>query len=215
VNSRFRGKQFKIFDFIRWYSIEREDCKGYFSYHQDWAGFNIPSHVFEEVYNKSQPPDINDYDLTMIEIYETLRRLEDNNKFYVIGATDLGQTFDHEIAHAIFYIDEEYKNLQLQNVASLQHDIVQSLRRVLMKEGYVEDVLDDEIQAYLSTGVGGSIEACLLELGYEDEYKMELLLRPFRDTYRRFNLATEFKRASLRPLKKQTRGKKRHENKAH
>jgi len=208
TNPLFRGRHFKILDYMRWYSLERDGAKGYFSYHDDWAGFNVPSHVFDEVYRKSTPPDINDYDVTMTEIYETLLRREGDDKFYVIGSVDLGQVFDHEVAHALYYTSEEYKSEQLRNITMLPDAAVTGLRETLIKEGYIPQVIEDEIQAYLSTGIGGSIQTRLFDLGYETERKLKRFRKKFIDTYKKHNLAANFKTTSLNDTKLRRRRKK-------
>ena len=208
VNQQFRGKQFKILDYMQWYSVERAGCKGYFSYPDDWAGFNIPSHVFEDLYVKSTPQDMNDYDIHMIEVYETLKHIEDTCQFYVIGSLYLNQVFEHEIAHALFYIKPDYRREQLSNVSNLPEGVAAELRKTLMTEGYIEDVVDDEIQAYLSTGIGGSIYAKLIDLGYENSRRMKKLRKPFIDTFKCHDLSKDFRDKSLKGEAKLPRRKK-------
>lgn len=200
-NPLFRGRHFKLLDYMRWYSIQRNGAKGYFSYVDDWAGFNVPSHVFDEVYCKTSPPDINEYDMTMMSVYETLRRKESDEKFYVIGTVGLGQVFDHEVAHALFYTNEVYKEEQLNNITSLPDGVAGALREVLLHEGYISSVLNDELQAYLSTGIGGTLQSKLFDMGYETSRKLKSLRKHFIDTYDRHNASKDFKLSALSTTK--------------
>ena len=49
-NSKFRGKKFTIFEFMKWYSFKYSD--GCFEYPIHWAGFNIPIKIFKEIKNR-------------------------------------------------------------------------------------------------------------------------------------------------------------------
>ena len=187
VNPDFRGKPFKMLDYIRWYSTDRDGSDGTFTYTTDWSGFNLPSHLLEELYCKQNIPDENDYDILMRSIYETLRREEGpDQKFYLAGTTEKGSALDHEMAHALWYVDDVYHEKQQANLEKIDEkhgpEIREAIRTALLKEGYCEEVVDDEAQAYLSTGLGGLLECYLSDLGFEKR-KLTYLLKPFKDVF--------------------------------
>jgi len=75
--------------------------------------------------------------------------------FYLLGVTDLGSDEDlpHEIAHGLFFTDEEYRNLATDLVDNMPEKDYEKIRSYLIGVGYCEHVLIDEIQAYMATGV--------------------------------------------------------------
>jgi len=72
---------------------------------------------------------------------------------YIIGASDTeNSTFQHEVAHGLYYTNKEYKELmdEITQTIPLAHYL--KFRKNLAKMGYTETVMDDEIQAYLTWG---------------------------------------------------------------
>jgi hypothetical protein len=150
-NPRFRGNHFSIWEFIEWYSKEKG---GSFTYASDWAGFNIPYDVLRECYFNViaiETP----YDAIMQEILATIAYRKGEGKAYIIGVPDIhGETFLHEVCHGLYYTDSEYK----ETADKITGEILQtspgsyySFKKNLLEMGYTDEVIDDEIQAYLST----------------------------------------------------------------
>ena len=75
--------------------------------------------------------------------------------FYIIGGKkgDMN-VIDHEIAHALYYMNESYKgemddlNYDFFKKHSMQYS---KIVKALKKMGYGENVIKDEVQAYMST----------------------------------------------------------------
>ena len=145
-HSKYRNKSFCIFEFMKWYSLQ-EDRFGAFTYADDWGGFNIPFDVAVECYKKCdmQTP----YD-TIFNI-DILGSINDNGS-YIIGIddTDTG-LYDHELAHALYHTNKEYKKEMLLNIKMLPDNMVDEINKHLKEIGYTSKVYDDEIQAYLSS----------------------------------------------------------------
>ena len=70
-SSKFRGKNFSIWDYMKWY---HEQNHWGFSYGADWSGFNIPLKTVRECYNKLTKPE-SPYDKVMDEILNKLKLL--------------------------------------------------------------------------------------------------------------------------------------------
>ncbi len=165
ASPKFRGKNFEIFDFMRWYS--KKYGKGAFTYPKDWGGFNIPGEVITKVYPNII--DYNKYDNAMWQAYMdcSLKRgnISKNPQFYIIGATNKGPTLRHEIAHGFFYNISEYKKEMTALVKSLKPSVRKHINKTLKNMGYTPKVYIDETQAYMATGLveafGSSI--CLLD----------------------------------------------------
>ena len=145
---RFRGKQFRILDFMEWYS--KKYGKGAFTYANDWAGFNIPGDIIGQVW-KLGIYDRNVYDYAIKEVYDQYVKKYDH--FYLIGAVGNRGALKHEIAHGFFYTIPEYKKEMTHLVKSLYPNFKQNIFKTLKKIGYASKVYVDECQAYLSTGL--------------------------------------------------------------
>jgi hypothetical protein len=153
----FRGKGFKWYDYVKHYKEKTK--KDYFSYHEDWAGYNIPCNSIESCMKVI--PDINFYDLIMFSIVDTVRNIVGNENFYLIGidqsnGEDPSLIF-HEVAHGLWFSSGVYKMKQLNNIERMNPNVRNSLSKKISGMGYGQNVIDDEIQAYLSTGVGDNM----------------------------------------------------------
>ena len=142
----FKGKAFTIIDFMERYAKFRKGC---FSYCDDFAGWNIPSSVIDDV-TALGIPDPNKYDAEIFKLHTYLK--EKSDKYYLIGVSRKNNenAINHELAHALFYHVPEYKEKMLELVTKLPKKFSKKMDRFL-KNGYSEDVFDDEKQAYLST----------------------------------------------------------------
>lgn len=153
----FRGKGFKWYDYVKHYKEKTK--KDYFSYHEDWAGYNIPCTSIESCI--AVIPDINYYDLIMFSVVDTIRKKIGGDNYYLIGI-DQSTGEDpsliyHEVAHGLWFVNPIYKNKQLKNIERLSPNVRNSVSKKITGMGYGENVVDDEIQAYLSTGVGDNM----------------------------------------------------------
>jgi hypothetical protein len=143
---KFRGKQFSIWDYMKWYDTKN----GYgFSYGADWSGFNIPIWVAKECYNslnKLETP----YDKVMDQIVQKLNSYYNG---YMIGAGNTSdETFQHEVCHALYHTDKNYKK-QMDNLTEgLPKKYYDVFKKNLIQMGYASKVVKDEIQAYLQYG---------------------------------------------------------------
>lgn len=162
-NKKFRGQDFNMFEYMKWYS--KTYGRG-FSYANDWSGFNLPYDVARKCIEETmlETP----YD---DEMWYILNRIEDlmdsiDDKAYIIGAGDLkGATFDHEICHGLWYTNKQYKKNAEALVKALPKKHYNKINKELLSMGYTDKVINDEVQAYMSTGLYTSfalpeIEAC-------------------------------------------------------
>jgi predicted rRNA methylase YqxC with S4 and FtsJ domains len=93
--------------------------------------------------------------------------------WYLIGASskDL-RTLDHEIAHGLYFTNMEYKKEVCKLIKNIKPTHYEKLRNKLVKMGYVNDkkIIDDEIQAFMSTGLYNGIDTKELKK-YESKFK--------------------------------------------
>lgn len=143
----FRDSKFSIWDYCRWYSKENSGC---FSYPKDFVGFNLPLVVAKKCYemNELETP----YDIEMKKIVENLHK--DGQRGYLIGVDSLkNSTFRHELAHALYYSNLEYRSEMDEITKSLSDFNMSKFKKNLKAIGYCSGVVKDEIQAYMSTEV--------------------------------------------------------------
>lgn len=169
---KFKGKHFTILEFMDWYTTTSENDT--FSYNQDWQGFNVPSLAIHRALYDA--PDYNHWDMKMYEIYGTIIRDFCASNFYLIGSVK-GDTvaMDHEIAHGLFYLNQEYKKTMKKLVSGIpcRDKLFEALATGM---GYARDVLHDEAQAYLATGLVG-----------RDLKAFQKYTPPFVETFNKFN----------------------------
>ena len=153
-NPQFRGKNFSIWDYIEWYSREHNDV---FTYTFDWGGFNIPLKTAWDCYEKLREHET-PYDEVMESIIRTIelkmfyKKNTRNWNAYIIGADSTeSDTFDHEICHGLYTTNKEYKALVDEITLAIPLEAYTKFKKNLLDMGYTDGVIDDEIQAYLST----------------------------------------------------------------
>jgi hypothetical protein len=147
-----------------------------FTYPDDWAGYNIPSNVLQQAHHIFCKD--TEYDLIMNDIYWYCAKdsMEKNDgrqvDWYLIGASskDL-ETMDHEIAHGIYFTNNEYKKSVTKLIKKIKSTHYDKLKKKLIKMGYVDDkkIINDEINAFMSTGLYNGLDTKELKK-YEKEF---------------------------------------------
>lgn len=138
---KFRGQGFTLEEFQDWYASTRPT----FSYYDDWIGCNFPSSVVEGF----TPERFGEFSKKERWVLDQLQHIP--GKYYVI-ATFSGEddAIHHEVVHGLFYLDESYAK----QVADIVKDYQFTEFRIAMRNrGYCEEVMVDEINAYLLTGL--------------------------------------------------------------
>jgi len=142
----FRGKFFSLDEFKQWYikTSPKGIESGEFTYYSDWNGFNIPSYILKPFYDGKFNP-LSEAEEKLLEIFK-----KEVGIFYIIGiyqgTKKANQLLNHEIAHGLFYTDDNYRADVLQLLSQFDIDTIKEELR--SKAGYHEEVLDDEVQAY-------------------------------------------------------------------
>jgi hypothetical protein len=140
-------KRFSIQDCMDEYATRH----GNFTYFTDHLGFNIPGSVLQKFYetftNFTNKEDI---------IFNILQCILNIGDCYLIATSKLDREgyFEHEMAHACYYMDTMYwEQVNEMNARLFEDDekYYNNLCIGLEKGGYREDMFQDEINAYLST----------------------------------------------------------------
>jgi hypothetical protein len=129
----FRGKGFKWQDYTKFYKEKTKN--DIFTYHEDWAGYNIPCDSIESCI--SMIPDIIGIDQS---------------------TGDDPSLIFHEVAHGLWFSTPSYRNKQFSNIENMNQSVRNQVAKKITGMGYAEKVVDDEIQAYLSTGIGDNMK---------------------------------------------------------
>jgi len=148
----FRGKIFTLEEYKQWYISHspQGEKTGQFTYCQDWAGFNVPSHILEPFYQGKFNP-LSDEEKQLLNLFKDKK----NEKFYIIGTLrDVGSVVKgklrHEIAHGLYYTNPEYKREVLKTLDEVGSKAMDKINKYFEKSGgYHPDVWLDEAHAYL------------------------------------------------------------------
>jgi hypothetical protein len=159
-----------------------------FTYYDDWCGFNIPSNIINDFYRVFGKVN---KDLTRREIilFNLLDRIVGDyaEPFYLIGSCVDEQhvIMKHELAHAYWYLYPEYrKSVQELITNNLDTTDYQKAKANLLQEGYADEFVDDEIQAYVSTENSRYIRK---KFDWKESYKcFKSNLTKFEDNNERF-----------------------------
>ena len=141
----FRGRGFTLEEFQDWYASEHA---GVFTYYEDWVGFNFPSHVIDDF----TPNKFGAFSRKEHWVLDQLKDAEGN--YYVIASAVGNPAIEQELVHAMFHINQDYARAVEGVVAEYKFE---AFRNTLVKMGYSETVLVDEINAYLVTGLVKSL----------------------------------------------------------
>lgn len=170
----FRGKHFDVFEYMKHYTLSNQ--KESFTYTEDWSGYNIPSHSIEAC--MCGITQYNSYDFIFKDIYFTIRS-ETKEPFYILGVDDFDSIImDHEVAHGLFYTNQDYKSEMLYLCRKIPNDIKNKMSDILTDMGYCFDVIPDEVQAYMATG---------LTPEFERIEGINLLVPEFQDIFKKYN----------------------------
>lgn len=165
-----RGKYFTFEKFMREYKNFRGEKT--FTYPTDWAGFNIPSNIMYEARDTFGMSNVTDYDIIMRMIIYTCEMECESTKWYLIGADSFtSKTMNHEIAHGLYYTNLEYKRTCNRLIKNIKPTHYEKLRKGLIKMGYrdTKKIIDDEIQAFMSTGLYNGLDTKELKK-YEKDF---------------------------------------------
>jgi hypothetical protein len=147
---KIRDQYFTLEEFLQAYTLP----SGVFDYTEKWCGFNVPGHVVErwhELFVAQGQLSIKEQ-----QMMDTLlcQRSGKFGKWYMIATASGGDsnTIKHELAHSRYYLYDDYKASCDQLIDCMSAADRRRMTKVLIKMGYAETVINDEIQAYLSTG---------------------------------------------------------------
>lgn len=171
-------KQFKFSQFQDIY--KQHYGKQEFTYGEDWTGFNIPSTVLEECMFNVDKDDINVGDKIMLSIIKAIKEREGNSKYYLLGVDEMNNDLlEHEFAHAMYFTIPEYKEAMTKVNMECDGVVKTAMLKCIVDYGYADHVLQDELQAYMSTGLGEQMEELEIE-------NIEIEMEKYREVFEEF-----------------------------
>lgn len=133
----WQGKIFTRGQFLNWYSEQY----GGATYSKDWSGFNFPSYVLEP-FKKGLFDPLTKNEKKILKYFKYR-----NDNFYIIGANS-ENVLKHELCHALYYTNVEYRN-KVNKYLNSNKSKIKKLTTYIIDMGYSKTVLLDEIQAYI------------------------------------------------------------------
>lgn len=137
-NKKFRHQIFTLGQIKQWYSVEY----GADLYSNLWVGFNFPSSVLIPFKDGLFDP-LTDYEKSLLDL---LKYRSDN--YYIIGAQNKS-TLRHELCHAMYDYIDSYKK-EIDNFIYKNKSKFLKIKQYILDKGYHKDVINDEIQAYIT-----------------------------------------------------------------
>ena len=170
-----------------------------FAFHSVWPGFNLPA--FACAAFARQGDALGRLDAVVLgavgaalgcaDLTALAGRGED---YYIAGCGDGDEsTLQHEVAHAIFALDPEYRSESAVAVSGLPHGDAATMRETLGRVGYCleGDIVCDEVQAYNLTGRTLGVLPCdataALQRTLRESFAGALRRRSPSDAARRFH----------------------------
>jgi hypothetical protein len=97
----------------------------------------------------------------MFSVVDTIRKKVGSENFYLIGidqsnGEDPSLIF-HEMAHGLWFANPSYKKEMSTIINEMNPSVKEKIFDKIKEAGYGDNVYEDELQAYLSTGVDGSM----------------------------------------------------------
>ena len=175
----------KYFSFDEFVDIIMDD-EGYIDYFNFWSGFNIPGNVFEKWKEIIGDNPLSDYECDLWSIINFSNI--DKNNYYIIGALKKDKdVIEHEIAHALYYMNADYKSeMDMLTESFLKENKKEFNKFVkeLKKLGYCEYVTNDEIQAYMASSTKNELVDDF-KLNYDD---LNTLIKKYNKVLRKYNI---------------------------
>jgi len=181
-----RGKYFTHEQYMDRYAEDR----GTMSYFTDWGGFNVPSNVIEnfmDLFGYSLNVKENALMVPLMSIVQPRLEEDPDYKYYLIGTFNAcEETLNHELCHAYWYIDEEYRSIVstfIDNLYDTRRFDYHKLETGLLNLGYCgsDEIIADEIQAFLATRPRKSL---ISTLGLDKDFRVPSL---FKKNFKQFN----------------------------
>jgi len=180
-----KGNYFSTEEFMDKYAATKPD--DFFSYYQDWMGFNIPGEVLMKFFETFK----HDYTAKEVELRDLVLGIVKNTDkpFYIVGTVE-GENYamQHELAHAYWYLFDEYRVKMEELLGTIEINMLNEANMALTKEGYDKASMHDEFQAYMATETKHTAQHYL---GWQDYDKRKIPVKEFKEYFKEFDSKQE------------------------
>lgn len=144
-NPAFKGKYFTLEQFKTWYKKLKN--KKRFTYYKDWDGFNLEGKQILEFRKVNFMP-FSKEEIKFLKLIDFITN-EELMSSYIICTSKVSSpsTFTHEMAHALFSVNEDYKIYVERKIAENKYN--KQIHKMLKALGYDKSVFVDETHAYV------------------------------------------------------------------
>jgi len=98
----------------------------------------------------------------MFSITDTIKKIVGDNPYYLIGIDqdngDDPSLIYHEVAHGLWFSDPQYKRRMSKAIEKMDPTVQRKMLEKIKGYGYGDNVYNDELQAYMSTGLGSEMK---------------------------------------------------------
>lgn len=159
----FRGKIFTVKQYQKWF---RQQFNA--EYYDSYEGFNVPSYVLKPFIQGKFDP-LNQAEKKLVALFQTRK-----GKYYIVAsARGDNLTLKHELAHGLYYLNDEYRKAVKKMLSKIN---IKNVIKFLEKDGYHPAVCNDEANAYLMCDQdymkNGGVK---LRIPADTGYKLQLL----------------------------------------
>lgn len=137
-NPDFHYKIFTLGSVKHWYSI----TYGADLYTDTWVGFNFPSSVLIPFKEGLFDP-LTDYEKVLLNLLKYR-----NDDYYIIGA-QTNSVLRHELSHAMYGYSDKYRT-EINTYIKKHNKKFAKIQKYILHKGYAKEVVNDEIQAYVT-----------------------------------------------------------------
>lgn len=170
--SKLKGQFFDHETFFRTWLEEY----GNFDMFETICGYNLTDRDIRKFFQIFQEDALWDIEKQVKRILAPY--LKSKEKFCILSCNAGDHiTLNHELAHGYYYLDKEYKNQMDEDVKALSPAVWRRVRAGLKELGYIDQVLMDEAQAFLSTSTMADLHDMFGNLPWKQILKMQLRLQ--------------------------------------
>ncbi|MEK6884592.1 MAG: hypothetical protein AABY22_33475 [Nanoarchaeota archaeon] len=146
-SNKFRNRSFTLDEFSKWYYKEKKS-----SYINDFKGFNIPSSFFINFFCGQFDPVSKEEAYLKEKVSQFSMGVD--HPYYIIGyLNNSGDTMEHELVHALYYLSRGYRGQHNELIYSLKKSLneeeIVNWKKFFNKFSYHQEIWDEEMGAYI------------------------------------------------------------------
>lgn len=143
-----REQRFTVEDFLETFMTEDGELTYFYSVY----GFNVPGGSFKRFFERNQDH-LTRREAALLDQVKSAVNYDIDDFYIIATASADARTLDHELSHAFYYLDPEYRRRVDGLVTNaVRTDLINEFKEALAFMGYNNEVFSDEVGAFLCTG---------------------------------------------------------------